>query len=331
MAAPPAQTDSTKVRPTVDKSVALVQLKGEPVTTYAKTKPTNGKKVNLNSTVDQVLSGPAVGPAQRLQAVAPGQRPQGPGDRRLGHQPQCRVGQAQRRRRLATLRTAPQAARVEYSGLYYPLADDPDLALDRRHRGLGRRAARPAPARASRSPSSTPASTSRHPCFDDAGYAAQTQLGDKRFTNNKVIAAKVFNNKAANQGLTRRGHRHARHARRRHGRLQLPDPGRGRRRRHPVRPVGRRSGGPPGQLQRLPGHGRERPLRGHPQRPRRRLCGRLRRRQHEPRRRRARHPGPADHRRRQPRRAATWSSPSPPATAAPATSRSSRPARPRAP
>ncbi len=31
---------------------------------------------------------------------------------------------------------------------------------------------------------------------------AQTQLGDKRFTNNKIIAAKVFYNKAANQGLT---------------------------------------------------------------------------------------------------------------------------------
>ena len=29
---------------------------------------------------------------------------------------------------------------------------------------------------------------------------AQTQLGDHRFTNNKVIAAKVFYNKAANQG-----------------------------------------------------------------------------------------------------------------------------------
>src|SRR5205823_5484707 len=41
-----------------------------------------------------------------------------------------------------------------------------------------------------------------HPCFSDAGYPPQTQLGDKRFTNNKVIAAKVFNNKAGGQGLT---------------------------------------------------------------------------------------------------------------------------------
>ncbi len=41
-----------------------------------------------------------------------------------------------------------------------------------------------------------------HPCFSDAGYPAQTQLGDHRFTNNKVIAAKVFHNKTPSQGYT---------------------------------------------------------------------------------------------------------------------------------
>ena len=30
-----------------------------------------------------------------------------------------------------------------------------------------------------------------HPCFSDAGYATQQQLGNKNYTNNKVIAAKV--------------------------------------------------------------------------------------------------------------------------------------------
>jgi minor extracellular serine protease Vpr len=42
----------------------------------------------------------------------------------------------------------------------------------------------------------------RHPCFSDAGYPATPQLGDRHFTNNKVIVAKVFANKAANLGLT---------------------------------------------------------------------------------------------------------------------------------
>jgi subtilisin family serine protease len=31
-----------------------------------------------------------------------------------------------------------------------------------------------------------------HPCFSESGYPAQSQLGDAAFTNNKVIAAKVF-------------------------------------------------------------------------------------------------------------------------------------------
>jgi subtilisin family serine protease len=41
-----------------------------------------------------------------------------------------------------------------------------------------------------------------HPCFDDAGFPATRQLGDTRFTNNKVIVAKVFNNKTPSQGYT---------------------------------------------------------------------------------------------------------------------------------
>src|SRR5260221_10722654 len=41
-----------------------------------------------------------------------------------------------------------------------------------------------------------------HPCFDDTGYGANTRFGDPRFTNNKVIAAKVFNNKTASRGFT---------------------------------------------------------------------------------------------------------------------------------
>ncbi|HMM43625.1 MAG TPA: S8 family serine peptidase, partial [Thermomicrobiales bacterium] len=41
-----------------------------------------------------------------------------------------------------------------------------------------------------------------HPCFDDSGYADHEQSGDKNFTNNKVIVAKVFNNKAGSRGYT---------------------------------------------------------------------------------------------------------------------------------
>ncbi|QWC86433.1 S8 family serine peptidase [Nocardioidaceae bacterium] len=40
-----------------------------------------------------------------------------------------------------------------------------------------------------------------HPCFDDTGFAQTQQLGEKAYTNNKVVVAKVFNNKARNLGL----------------------------------------------------------------------------------------------------------------------------------
>src|SRR5262249_41721236 len=40
------------------------------------------------------------------------------------------------------------------------------------------------------------------PCFSDTGYPAQTRLGDTSFTNNKVIAARVFNNKTPSRHFT---------------------------------------------------------------------------------------------------------------------------------
>ena len=45
-------TDSTISGPTVDTSSALVQLKGDPLSTYVKTKPAQGKKIDFsNNTV----------------------------------------------------------------------------------------------------------------------------------------------------------------------------------------------------------------------------------------------------------------------------------------
>ncbi len=41
-----------------------------------------------------------------------------------------------------------------------------------------------------------------HPCFSDTGYPEQTQAGDRNFTNNKVVVAKVFNNKTPSRGYT---------------------------------------------------------------------------------------------------------------------------------
>ena len=199
-AASPGQSDSTKARPTIDKSIALVQLKGDPVTTYAKTKPTNAKKVNLNSTVTKAyraqLSALRNEFKKWLKVNAPKAQVTGGWDIALNAVSVKLNGTS-----LDKLRTAPQAARVEYSGLYYPLIDDPDLDLVDAIEGWGGGGA----ANAGRGIKIAIVDTGidvDHPCFDDAGMPAQTQLGDHRFTNNKVIVAKVFANKAANQGLT---------------------------------------------------------------------------------------------------------------------------------
>ena len=54
LVAPPAlaaqNTEAAAARPKEDRAYALVQLAGEPLASYAKTKPARGKKIDFNST-----------------------------------------------------------------------------------------------------------------------------------------------------------------------------------------------------------------------------------------------------------------------------------------
>ena len=199
-AAPRSQTDSSASRPTVDKTVALVQLKGEPLSTYVKTRPTKGKKIDFSSAATKsyraLLSARRNEFKQWLASNAPKAQLTGSWDISLNAVTVKLNGTS-----LGTVRLAPQVARVEYGGLYYPLDADPDLALVDAVAGWGAGGA----ANAGRGVKVAIVDSGidlTHPCFDDAGYAAQTQLGDRRFTNDKVIVAKVFYNKAKVQGLT---------------------------------------------------------------------------------------------------------------------------------
>ena len=45
-----SQTDGGTSKPTVDTGSALVVLKGDPLATFEKTKPANGKKIDFGST-----------------------------------------------------------------------------------------------------------------------------------------------------------------------------------------------------------------------------------------------------------------------------------------
>ena len=192
-----APSDGPTSRPGQDNASAIVQLKGDPLATSAKTKPPKGKKIDFNSTT--VKSYRATLSALRndfktwLRANAPGAKVTGEFDISLNAVSVSLGGE-----QLATIAAAPMVQRAEFEGLYYPTATtaaDPDLGLisagNDSNAGAGIKVA-----------IIDTGIDVTHPCFSDAGYTAQTQLGDSHFTNNKVIAAKVFNNKTPSRNFT---------------------------------------------------------------------------------------------------------------------------------
>lgn len=199
-AAPRSQSDSTAARPTVDTSVALVQLKGDPLSTAAKTKPAKGKKIDFSSTSVKAyraqLSALRNDFKKWLSANAPKAQVSGSWDISLNAVTVKLNGTA-----LGAIKSAPQVVSAEYAGLYYPTIEDPDLALIDAVAAWGAGGGANAGAGVKVAIIDSGIDVT-HPCFSDAGYAAQQQLGDRRFTNDKVIVAKVFYNKAKNQGLT---------------------------------------------------------------------------------------------------------------------------------
>jgi minor extracellular serine protease Vpr len=196
--------------PTIDTSSAIVQLNGAPLSTYSKTKPPAGKKIDFSSaTVKSYraqLSALRNSFKQWLQANAPAAQIVGQYDISLNA-----VAVRLNGTPLSTLTTAPQVQSAQYELLYTPqdavATNDPDLGL------IGAPAAWGAGTGAN---AGKIAGTNQrvkvaiidtgidltHPCFSDAGFPATQQLGDKRFTNNKVIVAKVFNNKLNQSGFT---------------------------------------------------------------------------------------------------------------------------------
>ncbi|RPH62554.1 MAG: hypothetical protein EHM89_05375 [Acidobacteria bacterium] len=200
-AAPPSNTDDPAIKAGVDSSSALVQLNGDPLATSPRTKPPKGKKIDFSSST--VKSERARLSALRndfkawLRANAPKARVSGEFDLSLNAVAVQLNGVS-----LNQLRAAPMVKRVESQGLYYPTVADPDLSIIHAEEAW---ASGGGPANAGEGVKVAIIDSGidiRHPCFSDAGYASQNQFGDRRFTNNKVIAAKVFNNKTPQQGFT---------------------------------------------------------------------------------------------------------------------------------
>ena len=196
-----ANSDHSRARATVDRTTALVQLRGAPLATAASTKPSGGKKVDLESTTTKSyraqLSALRNEFKKWLTVNAPKARVANSWDLSLNA-----VSVRLNGTTLAKLRSAPMVVRAELQGLYYKLDDgDPDLALVD---ALDAWAQVGGPANAGKGVKVAVVDSGidvTHPCFDDTGYPAVKQLGDTRYTNNKVIAAKVFHNQAKLLGV----------------------------------------------------------------------------------------------------------------------------------
>ena len=192
--------------PAIDTDSAIVQLNGDPLSTYVKTKPPAGKKIDFSSnTVKSYraqLSALRNDFKQWLQANAPAANVTGSYDIALNA-----VAVQLNGTPLSVIRSAPQVASADYEALYTPQSNDPDLPLISAFAAWGGEGQG---ANAGVEPDGTRVKVGvidtgidvTSPCFDDTGYANTPKQGPPSLTNNKVIVAKVFYNKANNQGLT---------------------------------------------------------------------------------------------------------------------------------
>ncbi|HEU4671284.1 MAG TPA: S8 family serine peptidase [Candidatus Limnocylindrales bacterium] len=196
--------DAPSSQPTVDRSSAMVRLDGAPLATSSKTKPAHGKKIDFSSaTVKSYRAHLAAFRndfKQWLKANAPKAKVVGQYDIALNAVAVRLHGTS-----LKTIRSAPHVVSANYEALYHPLdAGDPDLALISAQAAWATAQVGGA-ADAGRGVKVAIVDTGidvTHPCFSDAGFPATKQLGDTRFTNNKVIVAKVFNNKTPSRHYT---------------------------------------------------------------------------------------------------------------------------------
>ncbi len=197
-----ANSDDSAAQVGQDKGSALVQLNGEPLSTYVRTRPAPGKKIEFNSNTVRAYRARLAALRNDYKAWLRANVPQA----KLTSEFDISLNAVAVELNGATLEqvaAAPQVLRAEYQGLYRPIDNnDPDLGLID---AIQAWAAGRVPANAGEGVKVAIVDTGidvTHPCFSDAGYASQTQLGDRQFTNNKVIAARVFHNKTPSRHYT---------------------------------------------------------------------------------------------------------------------------------
>jgi len=195
------RSDSTTARATQDNDFALVQLNGDPLATYARTKPQPGKKIDFNGSTVKAYRAQLAALRNSYKAWLRTNAPQasvtGEFDLSLNAVSVKLNGAS-----LAQVAAAPMVRTAQYQGLYYPNAADPDLAIIRATDAWAQAGGAANAGSGVKVAIVDSGIDVGHPCFSDTGYDTQMQLGNRTFTNNKVIAAKVFNNKTPSRRYT---------------------------------------------------------------------------------------------------------------------------------
>src|SRR5438034_4658222 len=210
---PNASADALNRGPDVDRSSAIVQLKGDPVSTHSATKSTAGKKIDFNN--NNVRSYRAQLSAGRnefkrwLRANAPRARVTSEYDISLNA-----VAVELNGTPLQTIAAAPMVERAEYNALYHPtLSESYKIinAMDAWNAAGGRSVA----GAGIKIGDIDTGIDESHPFFDPTGFSypagfpkcdaadsnSHHQDQDCKYVSPKVIVAKVFYNKAHQQGL----------------------------------------------------------------------------------------------------------------------------------
>ena len=210
---PNASADNFNRGPDVDNSSAIVQLKGDPISTNPSTKPAHGRKIDFKGqpvrSYRAQLNQKRNEFKQWLRANAPRAKVTGEYDISLNA-----VAVQLNGTPLATIAAAPMVQSAEYNALYHPTLSESYKIINASDAwtAAGGRATAGAGIKIGDIDSGI---DETHPFFDPTGFsyppgfpkcdaadsASHHEDQDCNYVSEKVIVAKVFYNKAHNQGL----------------------------------------------------------------------------------------------------------------------------------
>jgi minor extracellular serine protease Vpr len=216
-ARPNPNADAFNQGPDVDNSSAIVQLKGDPISTNPSTKPPHGRKIDFKGQAVRSyraqLNQKRNEFKQWLRANASRARVTGEYDVSLNA-----VAVQLNGTPLATIATAPMVQSAEYNALYHPTLSQSYQIINASDAwaAAGGRATAGAGVKIGDIDSGI---DETHPFFDPTGFsyppgfpkcdaadsASHHEDQDCNYVSEKVIVAKVFYNKSHNQGLDAQG------------------------------------------------------------------------------------------------------------------------------